>query len=199
MAVGRSPLSPPRTTALPQKCCLSNNLHLQMLTRSLLYVSLRSWQEPDVTRYQGLGGEFSGWGCRDTNERGTAFRSQQQGSGCRPAAPPTKGGRRRNPKRAVRQELRPSVARTGRPAPSRGCASPPPAGNQGWGGSEGGLYRKSLGTCRRCWLGPRGSSGKAALARAEGTSRAFGEGGLPSILDCWGLQTSFRIPQPLPS
>lgn len=49
---------------------------------------------------------------------------------------------------------------------------------------------------------PGGLSGRSwgfLWLLGEGTGHASGEGGLPFILNCWGLQTLFLIPWPLPS
>ena len=46
--------------------------------------------------------------------------------------------------------------------------------------------------------GPTGAEG-AGLCALRPEAKLPGKGGLPSILDGWGLQTLFLIPQPLPS
>lgn len=116
----------------------------KVLTRRLLYISVRSWQETDAMLHQGIWGSHHGQGV------GIPVRGEQ----C-------------------------SRASSGRELPvweqHSGGADP---------GTPGGLSGRSWGLL---WL------------LGGGTGHASGEGGLPSILNSWGLQTLFLILWPLPS
>lgn len=116
----------------------------KMLTRRLVYVSVWSWQEPDVMLHQGI------WGSRHGQGVGIPVRREQRS------------------RASSSRELPAWEQHSGRADP----------------GTPGGLSGRSWGLL---WL------------LGGGTGHASGEGGLPFILNCWGLQTLFLIPWPLPS
>lgn len=119
---GTSP--PPAWIPALKSGAFSTTFKCKMSTRRLWYVSVRSWQEPDVTLHQGI------WGASRGRRVGIPVRGEQHSRASNRRAVTSLGAGTGTPGGLSGRSPGPSVAGAGGPAPSRPPPSPhclPPA------------------------------------------------------------------------